>query len=151
MIGAFIAGVAIGGSRLGSSDGFRAVEVCTNAIFAPLFFAVAGLRVDLSELTSLSVAGWTMAVTIAAIVAKVFGAYFGGRAGRLNRRDALAVGVTLNARGALEIVVATVGLTLGIIDATAYTIIVVMALVTTALCGPLLTAVFRSEGRPRPS
>ncbi len=145
VIGAFVAGVALGGSRLGSSEGFRAVETATNAIFAPLFFAVAGLRVDLSELASWSVAGWTVAVTSAAIAAKVFGAYIGARAGRLAPRESLAVGFTLNARGALEIVVATVGLTLGIIEATAYTIIVVMALVTTALCGPLLSAVYRSD------
>lgn len=141
VIGAFIAGVAIGGSRLGSSPGFHAVETLTNAIFAPLFFAVAGLRVDLSKLASWSTAGWAAAVTFAAIAAKVGGAYLGGRAGRLDHIESLAVGFTLNARGALEIVVATVGLTLGIINATAYTIIVVMALVTTALCGPLLNTV----------
>ncbi len=142
VIGAFIAGAAIGGSRLRTSSGFRAVETITNAIFAPLFFAVAGLRVDLSQLASWSVAGWTVAVTAAAIVAKVFGSYVGGRIGGLDHRDSLGVGVTLNARGALEIVVATVGLTLGIVDATAYTIVVVMAFVTTALCGPLLKRVF---------
>jgi Kef-type K+ transport system membrane component KefB len=138
VIGAFIAGIAIGESRLRRSDGFEAIETVTNAVFAPLFFAVAGLRVDLSELASWSVFGWTVAVTVAAIVAKVAGAYIGGRIGRLAHRDALSVGVTLNARGALEIVVATVGLTLGIIESTTYTIIVVMALVTTAICGPLL-------------
>lgn len=143
VIGAFIAGVAIGESRLGASSGFRSVELMTNAVFAPLFFAVAGLRVDLSELASWSVSAWATAVTVAAIVAKVVGSYVGARVGRLDRRDALGLGITLNARGALEIVVATVGLALGIIGATAYTIIVVMALVTTALCGPLLVLVVK--------
>lgn len=138
VIGAFIAGVALGGSKLAHSAGFRSIEVTTNAFFAPLFFAIAGIRVDLSELASTSVAWWAVAVTLAATVAKTLGSYLGARAGRIDPRNALAVGFTLNARGALEIVVATVGLTLGIIDTTAYTIIVVMALLTTALTAPLL-------------
>lgn len=138
VIGAFIAGVALGGSKLARSAGFTSIEVTTNAIFAPLFFAIAGIRVDLSELASWRVASWALAVTVAATAAKTIGSYFGARIGGIGHRDALAVGFTLNARGALEIVVATVGLTLGIIDTTAYTIIVVMALVTTSLTAPLL-------------
>lgn len=110
----------------------------TNAIFAPLFFAIAEIRVDLTELASWQVASWAIAVTAAATAAKTIGSYIGARAGGIVHRDALAVGAILNARGALEIVVATVGLTLGIIDTTAYTIIVVMALLTTAITAPLL-------------
>jgi Kef-type K+ transport system membrane component KefB len=84
------------------------------------------------------VALWAVVVTIAATAAKILGSYAGGRAGRLGRRESFGLGVTLNARGALEIVIATVGLSLGVIGNTAYTIIVVMALVTTAITGPLL-------------
>lgn len=138
VIGAFIAGIALGGSKLAHSSGFRSIETTTNAFFAPLFFAIAGIRVDLSELASVNVASWAIAVTVAATIAKTLGSYIGARAGRIDRRNSLAVGFTLNARGALEIVVATVGLTLGIIGTTAYTIIVVMALLTTALTAPLL-------------
>ncbi len=138
VIGAFIAGVAIGGSTLARSSGFRSIEVTTNAFFAPLFFAIAGIRVDLTELASWQVAWWAIAVTVAATAAKGLGSYLGARVGGIGHRDSLAVGATLNARGALEIVVATVGLTLGIIDTTAYTIIVVMALATTAITAPLL-------------
>lgn len=147
VIGAFIAGVALGGSKLARSAGFTSIEVTTNAIFAPLFFAVAGIRVDLSELASWDVASWAIVVTVAATAAKTTGSYLGARLGGIGHRDALAVGYTLNARGALEIVVATVGLTLGIIDTTTYTIIVVMALVTTALTAPLLRLVI--QDRPR--
>lgn len=138
VIGAFIAGIAIGGSRLGVGKGMEAITSITNGIFAPLFFAIAGIRVDLTRLGAASVAFWAVVVTIAATVAKILGSYAGGRAGRLDHRDSLGLGVTLNARGALEIVVATVGLSLGVIGSTAYTIIVVMALVTTAITGPLL-------------
>ena len=138
VIGAFIAGIAVGGSRLADGKGMEAITSITNGIFAPLFFAIAGIRVDLTRLASVSVASWAVAVTAAATAAKLLGSYAGARAGRLGRRESFAVGVTLNARGALEIVVATVGLSLGVIGDTAYTIIVVMALVTTAITGPLL-------------
>lgn len=143
VIGAFVAGIAIGSSRLRHREGFAALEAVTNGIFAPLFFAVAGIRVDLTELAEPSVAMWAIVVTLAATVAKFAGSYGGGRLGRLSRRDSLGLGATLNARGALEIVVATVGLTLGVIGSTAYTVIVVMALTTTALTGPLLQRIYR--------
>lgn len=150
VIGAFIAGIAIGGSRLGDGNGMEAITAITNGIFAPLFFAIAGIRVDLTRLGSPSVAFWAVVVTIAATVAKILGSYVGGRAGRLGRRDAFGLGITLNARGALEIVVATVGLSLGVIGNTAYTIIVVMALVTTAITGPLLKRTHAPGGGNRP-
>ena len=143
VIGAFIAGIAIGASKLRRRPGFGAIEVVTNGVFAPLFFAIAGIRVDLSELRSPSVLGLTLAVTGAATVAKVGGSYVGGRLGRLDHRDSLGLGFILNARGALEIVVATVGLSLGVIDTTIYTVIVVMALTTTAIAAPLITWTLR--------
>ena len=142
VIGAFIAGIAIGGSRLARSEGFQAMEWATNGIFAPLFFAVAGIRVDLTQLADPEVALWAIVVTLAATAAKVVGSYAGGRAGGVDRRDSLGLGASLNARGALEIVVATVGLSLGVIDTRAYTVIVVMALVTTALTGPVLKRLY---------
>jgi len=138
VIGAFLAGIAIGRTRLRNSQGLRSIESVTNGFFAPMFFVIAGIRVDLSALVTPSVAMWCVVVTLAAIAAKLLGSYYGGRIGGLVRRDAFAVGASLNARGALEIVVATVGLSLGVIDNIAYTMIVVMALVTTAITGPLL-------------
>lgn len=143
VIGAFIAGIAIGGSRLRHGEGFAALEAVTNGIFAPLFFAIAGVRVDLTELAERSVAVWAIVVTVGATAAKLVGSYSGGRLGRLNPRDSLGLGASLNARGALEIVVATVGLSLEVIGPTAYTVIVVMALATTALTGPMLRLIYR--------
>jgi Kef-type K+ transport system membrane component KefB len=143
VIGAFIAGIAIGGSRLRHSTGFASFESVTNGIFAPLFFAVAGIRVDLSQLAERSVAIWAIVVTVAATAAKLVGSYVGGRVGGLTGRDSMGLSASLNARGALEIVVATVGLALEVIDSTAYTVIVVMALVTTAMTGPILARIYR--------
>ncbi len=151
VIGAFVAGIAIGRTRLRHGPGFESLETMTNGIFAPMFFVIAGIRVDLSTLATPSAAQWAIVVTLAATGAKVIGSYLGGRAGGLDRRDALGLGASLNARGALEIVVATVGLSLGVIDATGYTVIVAMALVTTALAGPLLSLTHLPKQRLWPS
>ncbi len=103
---------------------------------------------DLSDLAAWNVAAWAIAVTVAAIAAMTIGSYLVARPCGIDHRDSLAFGLTLSARGALEIVVATVGLTLGIIDATAFTIIVVMALVTTAPTALLLRRTIRARNAP---
>ena len=131
------------------SPGFSAIETVTNGVFAPLFFAVAGLRVDLGAITW-DVAGWIVVVTLVASVAKLLGSYVGGRAGGLDHPAAFGVAAVLNARGALEIVVATVGLSLGVIGDTTYTVIVVMAIATTAMTGPLLRSTRSTLEGPSP-
>ena len=110
VIGAFVAGIAIGQSRLGSDPMMHHVETLTAGVFAPLFFAVAGLRVDLRALDGLDVLIGAIIVTVVATAAKIGGSYLGARIGGLSRAEAFGVGSALNARGALEVVVATVGL-----------------------------------------
>ena len=73
---------------------------------------------------------WAGVVIVVAIVAKFAGAYFGARLAGQSNRAAAALGAGLNARGALEIVIASVGLTLGVFSETAYTVIVLVPLVT---------------------
>lgn len=138
VIGAFLAGIAIGRSRLGKEPIVQHLDVVTAAVFAPLFFAVAGLRVDLTALGRSDVLVGAAVVVVVATAAKLLGSYAGARLGGLPRPDAFGAGAALNARGALEVVVATVGLSIGVLGQAAYTAIVVMAIVTTASAGPLL-------------
>ena len=138
VVGAFAAGVAIGTSRLRSVAALHHLEVVTMAVLAPLFFAIAGLRVDLGGLASPSVAWAAVVVIVVATLAKLIGAGGGARLAGLRRSDSLAVGAGLNARGALEIVVGTIGLSAGILNQDSYTIIVLMALVTSMSTTPLL-------------
>jgi Kef-type K+ transport system membrane component KefB len=140
VIGAFLAGIAIGRSQLGRGPAMRHLDVASNAVFAPLFFAVAGLRVDLRALDERSVLVGAALVTAVATVGKIGGAYAGARVGGMPAREAVGASAALNARGALEIVVATVGLSLGVLNDASYTAIVLMAIVTSALAGPLLRA-----------
>ena len=145
VIGAFFAGIALRRSRLGGGDDLHHIEVISNAVFAPLFFAVAGLRVDLRALDGRAVLVGTLVIVAAATVGKLAGAYGGGRVGGLPSRDAFVVAASLNARGALEVVVATVGLSVGVLNQASYAAIVVMALATTAIAAPLISLARRGD------
>jgi len=138
VIGAFLAGIAIGRSRLAADPIIGHLEVVTSAVFAPLFFAVAGLRVDIRALDQRSVLLGAVVIVAIATLGKLVGAYAGARIGGLSRVDAFGAGAALNARGALEVVVATVGLSIGVLNPASYTAIVLMAIVTSASAGPLL-------------
>lgn len=144
VLGAFVAGIVLGRSRFQRDEVKDQVESITSAVFAPIFFATAGLRVDLASLTESETAYWAVVVVVVATVGKFAGAYAGARLGQLTRREGLALGAGLNARGALEIVIATIGLSLGVLSEAAYTVVVLMAIVTTILAPPILRAVTRN-------
>ena len=109
----------------------------TGNLLLPVFFVVAGLPVDIGGLTGgdLLLLG---IVCVIAILGKVGGGFLGARLGGLPNREAAVVGVLLNTRGLTELIVLTVGLQAGIIDRRLYTILVIMAVITTVLTGPLL-------------
>lgn len=128
-IGAFIAGVAIGQS-------VSTVE-SVGALLAPLYFVLVGRSVDLGTL-DLRLVGETAAVIGVAVVGKVGGAYLGARAAGQPPRDASVFATLMNTRGVTELVFASVGLSLRVIDSGFYAAVVTMALVTTAMTGPVL-------------
>lgn len=144
VIGAFLAGIAVRRSTLRAHAALGHLEMLTNAVFAPLFFAVAGLRVDLRTLDRGSVVIASLIVVAVATVGKLGGAFVGGRFGGMSGGDSLVVAAALNARGALEVVVATVGLSVGVLNQESYTAIMLMAIVTTAIAGPLIGVARRS-------
>ena len=136
VLGAFVAGVVLHRSRFQQHDVLHHIESMTGTFLAPIFFATAGLRVDLGLLKGDAFV-WALIVIAVAIVAKFVGAYIGGRLAGQSSRAAAALGAGLNARGALEIVIASVGLSLGVFTETAYTVIIIV---------PLVTSVFAAVG-----
>lgn len=149
VLGAFVAGVIVARSRFSDHELIGPLETMTAAFFAPVFFATAGLRVDLGLLADLETLGWAGAVLLAASVSKFVGSLLGARISRLSGREGAALGIGLNARGALEIVIATVGLSLGVLNDRSYTVIVLMAMATSMAAPPLLRRVLSSwEGSP---
>ena len=141
VLGAFVAGIALGRSKYQDERVRRHLELATMTVFAPVFFATAGLRVDLGALASWSMLGWTLVIIAVASLGKFGGAFIGGKLAGFVFKESLALGIGLNARGALEVVIATVGLQLGVLNTRSYTAVVVMAIVTSVAAPPMLRAV----------
>ncbi|MFJ9033376.1 cation:proton antiporter [Streptomyces sp. NPDC102274] len=113
-----------------------------SALLMPAFFVLSGLSVDLSGLDVHGLVELVL-IMVVAVVGKTGGTYAAARIGRLPARSAAMLAVLMNTRGLTELVVLSVGLQLGLLDQDLYSIMVVMALVTTAMTGPLLTLLDR--------
>jgi Kef-type K+ transport system membrane component KefB len=109
----------------------------------PLFFAFSGLRTQLGLLDSPQAWGTCGLIILVAVVGKWGGSAFAARLTGQSWRDASAVGVLMNTRGLMELVVLNIGLELGVISPTIFTMMVLMALVTTVMTSPLLVLLQR--------
>jgi len=112
-----------------------ALERFVASVFAPLFFASIGLCTDLARHFDLAL---VLALTGVATVTKVAGGWAGARLGGLKRREAWAVGHAINSRGAMQIVLGMVALKQGMITERLFVALVVMALATSMMAGPLV-------------
>jgi Kef-type K+ transport system membrane component KefB/nucleotide-binding universal stress UspA family protein len=137
-LGAFVLGILAGQSRRFSNEAGHMLEVFTASFLAPIFFASAGLKVNLLALLVPQTLLFGLIVLAVACVGKFTGAYLGSRVGGLSHWEGLAMGSGMNARGAMEIVVATIGLSLGVLNPQMYSIIVMVAIVTSLMAPPLL-------------
>ena len=146
VLGAFVAGVVLHRSRFRDERLEGHLERLTSSFFAPIFFAYAGLQMDLSLLSDRSVLTWTFFLVGVAIVAKFVGSYAGARLAGRTRRGALALGAGLNARGTLEIVIGTVGLELGVFNTASFTVIVLVPLVTSVFASIALRLIVWNWG-----
>jgi len=143
ILGAFLVGILLSTLRHQIPQVEHHLEVMTASIFAPIFFAFSGLRVDIGLLNSVEAVVWTVGLIVMAIVAKVSGTFVGGILGGIRGREALALGSGLSALGAMGIVVAIVGLNLGVVSETGYTVLVIAAIVTSLVAPQLLKAVVK--------
>ncbi|MES2591502.1 MAG: cation:proton antiporter [Bacteroidota bacterium] len=135
ILGAFIVGIAFGDSvHLQEREREIIYQFVTN-VFAPLFFVSIGFKVNFIENFDLPL---VLLVFFLAVGCKVFGAALGGYMGGLTKRESLAVGFGLNARGAMEIILGTLALNAGLIDSKMFVALVVMALITSMMSGPLM-------------
>jgi nucleotide-binding universal stress UspA family protein len=134
VIGAFAVGILFGRVRRLPADVTHKLEGMTLGVFAPIFFAVAGLKVDVTTILEPDLLLITLAVIGVATVGKVVGVYAGARLlAKQDHWSALAYGSGLNARGAVEIIIATIGLSLGILSQQMFSMIVIMAVVTSVI------------------
>ena len=138
VLGAFVAGIMIGQSPILTKHIQEELRGLIVALFMPVFFGVAGLSIDLKVLGDPHLLGLAVLLIGVASLGKLGGCYVGGIMGRLHRTEALAVAFAMNARGSTEVILATVGLTMGVLDQKLFTLIVLMAVVTTLCMPPLL-------------
>lgn len=127
IFGAFLFGVALGDSKQLRSHTKHTLEQFISFIFAPLFFASVGLRVNF--IANFDLALVLLVITLAT-VGKLAGCCLGARLSGMGRRESWAVGVALNARGAMEIILGLLALHAGLIGERMFVALVVMALVT---------------------
>jgi len=140
IFGSFIVGVAIGDSPHMREHTRVVIDQFVSFFFAPLFFASIGLKVNF-----VSHFDFTLVATVLVIacVCKLAGGVLGARWGAMPPRDALAVGFAMNARGAMEIVLGLLALEAGIIRQPLFVALVVMAIVTSMMSGPMMRLILR--------
>ncbi len=140
VLGAFMAGVLIGESPILTAHIQQQLRGMITAFFMPVFFALSGLSADLTILKSGEIALLTAGLVAIASIGKFSGAFAGAMLGRLSWREGVALGCAMNARGSTEVIVASIGLSMGALTGDLYTMIVTMALVTTMAMPPMLRA-----------
>jgi Kef-type K+ transport system membrane component KefB/nucleotide-binding universal stress UspA family protein len=131
VLGAFVAGILIGESPILTRHIEEQLRGLIVALFMPVFFGLSGLSADMTVLRHGDLALLTVGLILIASIGKFVGAFVGGKLGGLSRAESLALGCGMNARGSTEVIVASIGLSMGVLNQNLFTLIVTMAVVTT--------------------
>ncbi len=143
VFGGFVVGLTVGASRRVRERTRVAIEDFVVYVFAPVFFASIGLRVDFAAAFDLRLCALVMAL---ATVPKLVGCALGARIGGLGWRQAAAVGFGMNARGAMGIILADLAREAGLLSDKMFVALVLMALITSLASGPAMKwFLYRSE------
>ena len=146
IFGAFMLGVAIGDSPHLRQRTRTTIEQFISSIFAPIFFASIGLRVNFFTNFDLQL---VVVVIVIATIGKVVGCTYGAKWCGLPNREALAIGFGMNARGAMEIILGLLALEKGLIDERLFVALVVMAMVTSLSSGTLIQWILQPKAPVR--
>jgi Kef-type K+ transport system membrane component KefB len=141
IFGAFLAGAAMPRSAMFRGELEARLETAATVVLLPVFFAVVGLSTQLGLLDDPYLWGLAALVLLVAVAGKLGGATVAARLTGSTWADATTIGVLMNTRGLTELVILTVGLELGVISETVFTMMVLMALATTFMAAPLLSLI----------
>jgi Kef-type K+ transport system membrane component KefB len=124
------------------------IEPLTVALLLPLFFTYSGLNTQIALLDSSSL--WLMAglVLLAAVGGKAGACWLAARATGLSHREALGIGILMNSRGLMELIIINIGLQRGIITPALFATLVIMAVVTTLMASPIFEWLVRRSRHP---
>jgi Kef-type K+ transport system membrane component KefB len=144
LFGAFLAGAIMPKGEAFVDKLSGKFEDITIVLFLPIFFAFTGLKMSVGLLSDATLWWYCLLVILIAIIGKLGGAMLASRATGLRWREAGAVGILLNTRGLVELIILNIGLEARVISPTVSTIMVLMALVTTGMTTPLLQLIYRA-------
>lgn len=146
MFGAFLFGIVFPRGNVVEEWLHEKVGGLTTALMLPLFFAYSGLRTEIGLLgADLTLWLWCGLILLVAVAGKLVGSAVAARAVGESWNRSLQVGALMNCRGLTELVVLNVGLDLGVLSSTLFTMMVIMALVSTAMAAPLVTLFGRGD------
>ena len=148
IFGAFLAGLAMPKPE-GAPDAevLRTMEQ-TGGLLLPLFFVVTGLTANIGALGGADLVLLAV-ILVCSVGGKFASGYATARLAGMDNRSSAMIGALVNTRGLTELIALNVGLRAGIIDGRLFTILVLMALITTAMTGPLITAIHKRDATAR--
>ncbi len=141
LFGAFMAGVIMPHNVRFKSIMTEKMEDVSLVLLLPLFFVYTGLRTEIGLLNDKSLWNASIAVILVAVVGKFFGSAIAARLTGQSWKNSLTVGALMNTRGLIELVALNIGYDIGILSPEIFTILVLMALVTTFMTGPAMSLV----------
>ncbi len=140
VFGAFIAGILVRQIPTLRDKAVQGLHAVTMAVFAPIFFAIAGLRVDLAALHD-----WPLLLLFLAVAfgGKLLGSLIGGRLAGLTLIESLSIGAGMSILGAMGLIVALIGFSIGLLSTEVYTMLVIVVIATSLFGPPLLSVLVR--------
>ena len=154
VFGAFIIGAVIPRAVM-ARDIVARIQPLTVALLLPLFFTYSGLNTQITLLNTPTL--WLIcgAVLLAAVLGKGVACWLAARASGISNREALGIGVLMNARGLMELIIINIGLQKGIITGGLFATLVIMAVITTLMASPIFerligTGTYQPESEPAP-
>ncbi len=145
LFGAFFLGAVMPNKTSFVRNLTEKIEDIAVLFLLPLFFASTGLKTQIGLLDSLEIWLWTGLIIAVACLGKFGGSFIVSRLTGLSWRESAAVGILMNTRGLMELIILNIGLEIGVLSPLMFTMLVLMAIVTTFMTTPLLAWVFPSE------
>jgi Kef-type K+ transport system membrane component KefB len=149
LFGAFLLGAIIPHDSLAARELTRGLEGVVAVLFVPIFFSLTGLRTQIGLLQGFGDLAVCGSIVLVACLGKFGGTAMAARAVGLSWHESSALGILMNTRGLMELIVLNVGLDLGVLSPKAFTMLVIMAVVTTVAAVPLLQLILPNVTKPR--
>ncbi|KAF9347495.1 K(+)/H(+) antiporter [Mortierella sp. AD094] len=142
IFGAFLVGLIIPNDT-GFADGVtKRIEDLVSVIFLPIYFALSGLKTQIGLLDNGRIWGLVVLVTFVACFGKIVGCTGAARIQGMEWRESFAIGILMNCKGLIELIVLNIGYDAGVINAKVFVIMVVMCLITTCMTTPMVTWIY---------